>query len=213
MKPKVEEKPKRKPPDYAKAAKMVYRQGKTLKQAMEAIGISPKQAARGRNVLARRSKKFAEAFGHEASRALREAQVLGKSLSNDEIQLIVRGRLAQLSAVGEQDAKGAVAATQALGKLRGVQSFEPELSLNIFQHISENCPAEWKERYAVTEGESKVIEGEMPILPEPGMLHTPLVSGEVITPDTPPKPQLTVEQEIEQIRVAAGPEKKCLLRQ
>lgn len=207
---KVDSKATKKSIDYQRAAKLHFRQGKTLMESLTSVGVSPKQAARGRNYMARHSKRFADAFGKEASRKLREAQVLGQSLSNDAIQLIVRGRLAQLSAVGEQDAKGAVAATTQLGKLRGVQSFEPEVGVNIYQHIQENCPAEWKERYAVTGDTEKIIEGgqEMPALPEPGMVNTPLASGAVTIPDTPPKPKLTVEEEIAEIKAAAGPEKK-----
>ncbi len=151
-KPKVSEKHR----DVARA----LRRGATDREALLEAGYSEATSRKGIIDVQKRVPALAEAINDESLKQARELSgQQSHKLNQVELEQLVEAVLSRNSLNGEGDKKGSSYAAKLLGSLSRVNLFEPDVSVNpIFMTV----PAEWRDRYSLSEKEAAEIESPAP---------------------------------------------------
>ncbi len=148
------------------------RRGATDREALLEAGYSEACANKGITGMQKQVPALAQAIHEESMKQARE--LIAKQdhrLSNIELEQLVEAVLVRNSIDGEGDRKGSSYAAKLIGSLNRVNIFEPETSVNpIFMTV----PAEWRDRYSLSEKEVTEIENPAP----PALPPAPEPTGE-----------------------------------
>ncbi len=160
-KPKVTEK-------HRKVARAL-RRGTTDREALLEAGYSEATSRKGIIDVQKRVPALAQAIHDETMQQARE--LIAKqdhSLSKVELEQVVETALVRNTLHGEGDRKGSSYAAKLLGSLSRVNLFEPDISVGV---LAMEIPAEWRDRYSLSEKEVAEIESPappaLPPAPEP----------------------------------------------
>ncbi len=148
------------------------RRGATDREALLEAGYSEACANKGIRSMQKQVPALAEAINEEIAQQARE--LIAKqdhSLSKVELEQVVETALLRNTLNGEGDRKGSSYAAKLLGSLRRVNVFEPDTAVGV---LAMEIPAEWRDRYSLSDKEVAEIESPAP----PALPPAPEPTGE-----------------------------------
>ncbi len=148
------------------------RRGLSGRQALLDAGYTDTSAKKGITSMQREVPALAQAIHEETMQQARE--LIAKqdhSLSKAELEQVVETALVRNTLHGEGDRKGSSYAAKLLGSLRRVNVFEPDTAVGV---LAMEIPAEWRDRYSLSDKEMEEIESPAP----PALPPAPEPTGE-----------------------------------
>ncbi len=137
------------------------RRGLSGRQALLEAGYTATSANKGITSMQKQVPALAEAINEEIAQQARELIAnQDHRLSKGELEQVVETALLRNTLNGEGDRKGSSYAAKLLGSLRRVNVFEPDTAVGV---VAMEIPAEWRDRYSLSEKE--VAEIESPATP------------------------------------------------